>query len=272
MPYGESWVEEGQWNDFLRIKFNGKEQDPETNMYYYGARYLDPMFSRWASPDPAFEKYLPEAPIDKETLLRNRELPGEGGVFNSINVTLYCYAANNPLKYVDPTGEYDAPVHGSITRTALEAVGFPTGNYANDIISTAQWMDFDKTYGTSANYGLHINSFSARITGQDSRQDAADKEFQEAVKLWNSDDKKGAIKALGRGLHSIEDKEAHKQLLTGPAGWIAKKLGHPELAHQKTTDQWGNDPAADQRALENSENYIKKFMDAVGIKPENKKE
>ena len=29
---------------------------------------------------------------------------GEGGIFNSVNLNLYHYAANSPLRYIDPTG------------------------------------------------------------------------------------------------------------------------------------------------------------------------
>jgi hypothetical protein len=32
-------------------------------------------------------------------------LPGMGGVFNTVNMRLYHYAGNNPVKYVDPDGE-----------------------------------------------------------------------------------------------------------------------------------------------------------------------
>jgi hypothetical protein len=33
------------------------------------------------------------------------ELPGMGGVFNTVNLHVYHYAGNNPVKYVDPDGE-----------------------------------------------------------------------------------------------------------------------------------------------------------------------
>ena len=73
-------------------------------MYYYGARYLDPKYSRWLSGDPALSDYIPKAPIDDEAKKHNENLPGMGGVFNVVNLHLYHYAGNNPVKYTDPTG------------------------------------------------------------------------------------------------------------------------------------------------------------------------
>nr|WP_024468266.1 RHS repeat-associated core domain-containing protein [Treponema pedis] len=43
-----------------------RELDEETGLYYYGARYLDPKYSRWLSGDPALNDYIPKAPIDDE--------------------------------------------------------------------------------------------------------------------------------------------------------------------------------------------------------------
>ena len=85
-------------------KFTGKELDAETGLYYYGARYLDPKTSRWLSGDPAMGEYLPIAPVNDEAKKRNQNLPGQGGVFNYVNLHAYHYAGNNPVKYVDPDG------------------------------------------------------------------------------------------------------------------------------------------------------------------------
>ena len=88
-----------------RHNHTGKERDLETGLYYYGARYLDSKTSRWLSGDPAVGDYVPEAPIDDEARKRNGNLPGMGGVFNYVNLHVYHYAGNNPVKYVDPTGK-----------------------------------------------------------------------------------------------------------------------------------------------------------------------
>ncbi len=56
-------------------KFTGKEFDADSNLYYYAARYYDPYIGRFTQRDPI----------------------GDG-------VNWYAYVANNPLRFVDPTG------------------------------------------------------------------------------------------------------------------------------------------------------------------------
>jgi RHS repeat-associated protein len=105
-PYGESWIEKAADGvEMLPFRFTGKELDAETGLYYYGARYLNPKTSVWISADPALGEYLPVAPVDDEAKKHNGNLPGQGGVFNLVNLAVYHYAANNPVKYTDPDGK-----------------------------------------------------------------------------------------------------------------------------------------------------------------------
>jgi RHS repeat-associated protein len=62
-----------------RFKFTGKERDAESKYDYFGARYYDSRVARWMSVDPLAGKYPFFSP--------------------------YCYAANNPLFFVDPSGD-----------------------------------------------------------------------------------------------------------------------------------------------------------------------
>lgn len=105
-PYGETWVEKtaNTGLEFLPYKFTAKELDEETGLYYYGARYLDPKYSRWLSTDPALGEYIPLTLVNEESRKHNQNLPGLGGVFNTVNSNLYHYAGNNPVKYTDPDG------------------------------------------------------------------------------------------------------------------------------------------------------------------------
>jgi RHS repeat-associated protein len=107
-PYGETWIEQKYGNGLAELpyRFTGKELDAETGFYYYGARYLDPKTSRWLSGDPALGDYLPGAPINEEVRKQNGNLPGQGGVFNLVNLHGYHYAGNNPVKYTDPDGRW----------------------------------------------------------------------------------------------------------------------------------------------------------------------
>ena len=51
-------VDEHSSSEDLPYKFNGKEMDEETGLYYYGARYLNPVTSLWYGVDPLAEKFL----------------------------------------------------------------------------------------------------------------------------------------------------------------------------------------------------------------------
>ena len=98
----------------------GKGLDPETGLCYYGARYLDPKTARWLSGDPAIAEYVPVAPVDDEAKKRNQSLPGQGGVFNYVNLHAYHYAGNNPVKYTDPDGR-NPKKHSELTQGRLKA-------------------------------------------------------------------------------------------------------------------------------------------------------
>jgi RHS repeat-associated protein len=103
-PYGELWLEQGGLTDRTAYRFTGKELDKETGLYYYGARYLNPQTGMWLSADPAMGDYIPRAPIDDEAKKHNENLPGMGGVYNYVNLHVYHYAGNNPVKLTDPDG------------------------------------------------------------------------------------------------------------------------------------------------------------------------
>lgn len=68
----------GSFANPYNYKFNGKELDEETGLYYYGARYYEPRVNIWLSVDPLAEKYPSMSP--------------------------YIYCANNPIIYIDFDG------------------------------------------------------------------------------------------------------------------------------------------------------------------------
>lgn len=66
------------------MTFTGKEKDAESGLDYFGARYFSGAQGRFTSPDKPF--------ADQDT-------------HDPQSWNLYSYTRNNPLKYVDRTGE-----------------------------------------------------------------------------------------------------------------------------------------------------------------------
>jgi RHS repeat-associated protein len=85
LPYGELLVDEHSSSEEMPYKFNGKEMDEETGLYYYGARYMNPKTSLWYGVDPLAEKY--------------------------VNVSEFCYTKGNPIVFIDPDGMRRWPVN-----------------------------------------------------------------------------------------------------------------------------------------------------------------
>ena len=88
-PGGETRISEDAVQPVPQ-QFTGKEFDPETNLYYYGARYYDPRTQVWQSPDPLLGSYLDGMP--------------NNGVYQPFTLAAYTYAFNNPVRLSDPNG------------------------------------------------------------------------------------------------------------------------------------------------------------------------
>ncbi|KFD38111.1 hypothetical protein AT05_11730 [Schleiferia thermophila str. Yellowstone] len=81
-PWGEILISQTRTpnsTDFSTpYRFNAKELDPESGLFYYGARYYHPVVSKWLSVDPMADKYP--------------------------SLSAYNYCAWNPVMLVDPDG------------------------------------------------------------------------------------------------------------------------------------------------------------------------
>ena len=81
LPYGELLVDEHSSSEDLPYKFNGKQFDEDTGLYYYGARYMNPVTSLWYGVDPE--------------------------CYRNIHLGSYVYCSSNPIVRIDPNGEDD---------------------------------------------------------------------------------------------------------------------------------------------------------------------
>ena len=85
--WGNCTITYGSNNEISRtnpIRYRGYYLDRETNLYYLNARYYNPQWCRFISPDNT--SYL-----DPESV-------------NGLN--LYCYCNNDPVNYADPSGQF----------------------------------------------------------------------------------------------------------------------------------------------------------------------
>jgi RHS repeat-associated protein len=83
-------------------KFNAKELDRETGLYYYGARYYNPRASIWYGVDP-LAVYNPTI----EDQFYGDGQHNEGAYFWG-NLNPYIYTYQNPINLIDPNGKQTA--------------------------------------------------------------------------------------------------------------------------------------------------------------------
>jgi len=95
--FGNQTASSGSLTNFFR--YTAREFDTETNLYYNRARYLDPATGRFISEDP---------------------IGFDGGV------NFYDYVADDPINYLDPSGEIDynkpPPITVPVTGKTLQAL------------------------------------------------------------------------------------------------------------------------------------------------------
>jgi RHS repeat-associated protein len=132
--FGETFIEEHKDSHNSPYKFNGKELDEESGLYYYGARYYDPRISIWASVDPyslSIEYYKKDS--------------ANGGVFYSKNLSVYSYSYLNPILYKDPDGKIPA-LAGAVVGILTEILAQLGVNMLveHQNLSTA-WSNLDKS-------------------------------------------------------------------------------------------------------------------------------
>lgn len=88
LPYGELLADEHSSSEDMPYKFNGKEMDSEIGLYYYGARYMNPVISIWNTPDALIEA----KPF----------------------VSSYTYCLGNPILLIDPDGNWERNSNGNL--------------------------------------------------------------------------------------------------------------------------------------------------------------
>ena len=231
-------------NDFgtnYNYKYNGKELQ-ETGMYDYGARFYMPDIGRFGILDRFNEKF-----------------PSN---------TVYSYASNNPILFIDKNGDYAVSVHYDITYKQMLKLGYSASRA--DLIAhySSTYADHPNSGALRADNILHNKTgivtayrkgidYSITAKSQDEANSKwhsmmSDEEAENGMTEyqamsrglsfgWNnifayansSDDSK--IGNLGQGIHALQDAIAHKGIKTND------HLGYNVSSGKKlTNDMYGS--------------------------------
>ena len=110
--------------EYCRIRYRGYYYDTRTGLYWVQTRYYNPDWCRWISPDSV--SYL-----DTETP-------------HGINLYLYC--GNDPINYVDPTGQFVITLSMILTAVGIGAAigaGIGIGTSVAKDLENGQLFDGD---------------------------------------------------------------------------------------------------------------------------------
>ena len=199
--------------------YTGRELDEETGLYHYRARYYHPDSGRFTTEDPI--AFL-------------------GGI------NFYVMTQNSPTNWVDPWGLWRTAGHRTLTTAAMKRAGFSTfdidiANKANrSVDNVTNWFNDPEHYmpGTGAVAEMFI-----------------EKNLNEAVEKALAGDRQGALEALGKGLHPVQDKWSHQMQ---NAGWMA----HNPFG--QNADSVKDHIAEYASALKGTQDYVKRFLQGVG--------
>jgi RHS repeat-associated protein len=160
-------------------KFTGKERDSESNLDNFGARYNSPQMGRFMSPD----LHVPS-------------------LTNPQSLNKYSYTFNNPLRLVDPNGQFPTPFHIEVSTVALENLGFSSSNAHSFSKSVNTIVDRNYFFDDALHAMSGDNAFA--VARQTLLSVAADPEFP-------GNGSESAV-ALLMGMHLVQDRIAHGEL------------------------------------------------------------
>jgi RHS repeat-associated protein len=158
--------------------YTGREWDSETGLYYYRARYYDPMAGRFISRDP---------------------ISFAGG-----DVNLYGYVQNNPVSFIDPSGLEIA------TAIGLPQGHNPFGHVAAAVTGRGVYSSGTKeAFGSSfttylQNQSIYRDSVVFILPTTKEQDEAFVKAFLEAAKRGHSAYKNNCADITGEGLKAAD--------------------------------------------------------------------
>jgi len=279
-----------------RFRFAGEHWDAHRGEYYLRARSFNPRTGRFTQPDPFWN--IGNMQFGSNPVMRNgRPMPNVHAIMQSGN--LFMFTMHNPVRFTDPTGLWSKDIHEELTRLAMEIIGTNTGltdlfaSFIDFIVAGNLGVDVPpyraaRWWSTSAQ-SRHFNRNLAAAGDMDSRLWWAENYLTAAINMWLMADmlsaenwftfqdrhnmQMDALYLLGRGLHSIQDIEAHGNIGMGLRGHFFAAHVHPGT-DCKYYD-WSNSnrrwvtPSTQQvrfnTSLNDTVNFLNRFFAAVGL-------
>ncbi len=238
LPFGEENIISGTLENDLR--FVGKENDKETGLYYFGARYMEAMIGRFIAPDPIGAVDARTGNVNQKSLL------------NPQGFNRYTYSLNNPYKYVDPDGRWPERIHSRIIRNAFP--NFPR-NLQNAIERGSAHVDRDQSIESSYKHAM-------RAPGQtvEEARSQMNKFMEEKVKEYKTLMSQGkteeAYFRLGEAMHPIMDSTSPSH--EGFQVW--RGLGGPRELGEGVI-HGGKEQVISNERLNRATNLIREFYD-----------
>lgn len=175
LPFGETMAEQMTGAYDNPYKFNAKELDMETGLYYYGARYYNPRLSIWYAVDP-LAVYNP---------VMETQFYGDGqhngGVFYCGNLNPYIYTYQNPIKYIDPNGKQTFFMQ---TRSFAPFNTFG-GGFEGDGDNRKFSTNLSNTYRIAATAKVNLDNKNMTITPHTTHSDWLGTKFSSATSPTN---------------------------------------------------------------------------------------
>ncbi|WP_044078455.1 RHS repeat domain-containing protein, partial [Prevotella sp. oral taxon 317] len=250
LPYGELLVDEHSSSEEMPYKFNGKELDQETGLYYYGARYMNPVTSLWYGVDPQIEK-----------------MPKDGA---------YSYCFGNPIKLIDPNGERPteeeaARISAHVYRTEKVTL---TGGWhlskLNNKLKGVIWNDassgfksalYERTYKGKTEYvyataGTDFTEVSdwknniKQLVGMSEQYDISMRNAEKISQVTGNSELTFTGHSLGGGLAAANAYKTGRSAMTFNAAWVSPfTVFSRKLARIDAYINWGDELNTVQSAV-----------------------
>ena len=171
---------------FNAYKHSAKEiqRELELKWYDHGNRMLDYTFSRWITPDPMAEKGYAWSP--------------------------YCYAFNNPVKYIDPDGRFPMGTHSKMVADAFRGILM-----SNDVLNQMKLgASMIADISLMNDQRVHLDNMQGYST--------ISSLYTNAIKGFQSSMEQGFYLQAGVELHTVADFYSHSNYIELYKGFAEK--------------------------------------------------